>query len=164
MKEKKKDFLMLLEDLCYIYEDYAKKNNAGKINVFINNNMIKIYLLSDMEIVDEFGLDFNVSEKDKYQYISIALMKILFGSSVIYSENDIIYNDEDKPYIKMYVADEDVLRRMINTISFYREMDFYDRIGEGKRTRNKINRTRNVNNLRERVELTSILIKKREKK
>lgn len=164
MKEKKKDFLMLLEDLCYIYEDYAKKNNDGKINVFINNNMIKIYLLSDMEIVDEFGLAFNASEKDKYQYISIALMKILFGSSVIYSENDIIYNDEDKPYIKMYVADEDVLRRMINTISFYREMDFYDRISEGKRTRNKINRTRNVNNLRERVELTSILIKKREKK
>ena len=37
MKEKKKDFLMLLEDLCYIYEDYAKKNNNGKINVFIKN-------------------------------------------------------------------------------------------------------------------------------
>ena len=164
MKEKRKDFLMLLEDLCYIYEDYAKKNNNGKINVFINNNMIKIYLLSDMGIVDEFGLTFNVSERDKYQYISIALMKILFGSSVIYSEDNIIYNDEDKPYIKMYVSDEDILRRMINTISFYREIDFYDRIGEGKRTRNRINRTRNVNNLYERVELTRALIKKRDRK
>lgn len=164
MKEKKKDFIMLLEDLCYIYEDYVKKNNNGKINVFINSNMIKIYLLSDRGIVDEFGLAFNDSEKDKYQYISIALMKILFGSSVIYNKDDIIYNDKDKPYLKMYVTDEDILRRMINTISFYREMDFYDRIGGGKRTRNKINQTRNVNNLSERIKLTRALINKRIKK
>lgn len=162
MKEKKKDFIMLLEDLCDIYCEYANRNN-WQIDVYIDKNIINILLHNNVEIMDKFGLAFRVDEKDKYQYISMALMKIFFGSSIIYNKGKVIYNEEDKPYVKMYVEDNDMLIRMINTFSFFRDIDYLDRIGSGVRARNKINRTRSINNMKDRVEITKPILKKREK-
>ena len=164
MKEKKKDFIMLLEDLCYIYKDYIDKNTLGKISVYIDKSRIIVMLINNYKIIDEFGLAFNSRERDSYIYISIALMKMLFGNKIIYSKGMVFCDDMDIPSLEMKVNDIDILYRMVNAMSFYREMDFYDRIGGGKRTRNKINQMRNANNLGERVKLTRSLINKREKK
>ena len=161
MSEKKKDFILLLEDLCYIYRDYVKKNNNSRLDVNINNNMIKIELFDNKELVDEFGLTFNQKERNNYMYISIVLMKNLFGSKIIYSKDNVFYNDDIN--IKINVLDEDLFNRMFDVLSIYRDVDFYDRIDSGRKIRNKINRDRTSKFLDERVNITKSLLKVREK-
>lgn len=164
MKEKKKDFLMLLDDLCYIYKDYVSKNTNSRIEVYVNDDMIKMYLINDKEIVDEFGLAFNHKEKSSYIYISIALMKMLFDNKIIYNKKDSFFDDIDKASLKMVVSDEDVYSRMISVISIYRDMDFYDKIDNGRRLRNKINRNRSASYMNDRVNITRKLLKTRGRK
>ena len=77
------DFLRLLSDLCYTYKDYVRDNDGSKLDVVIDKNMIKMYLYNDKETIDEFGLTFNEKEKDKFYYISIALMKILYSRRMV---------------------------------------------------------------------------------
>lgn len=160
MKKKKKDFLMLLDDLCCIYKDYISKNDNSMIEVYINDNIIKMHLINDGRKVDEFGLAFNHKEKNSYIYISIVLMKMLFGSKIIYSKDNVFFDDVDKLSLKMIVDDEDVFSRMVDVINIYRDIDFYDRIDNGRRIRNKINRNRSASYMSDRVSITKKLLKK----
>ena len=78
MINKRNDFIRLLNDLCNVYKDYVRDNDGSKLDVVIDTNMIKMYLYNSRDMIDEFGLTFNEGEKDKFYYISIALMKRCF--------------------------------------------------------------------------------------
>ena len=161
MNNKKKDFIQLLEDLCFIYRDYVKKNDNSRIEVNINDNMIKMELFKDNTLMEEFGLAFNHKEKNSYMYISIVLMKNLFGSKMIYSKDNIFYSDDIN--VRINVLDEDLFNRMFDILSIYRSVDFYDRIDQGRKIRNKINKDRTAKLLDERINITKTLLKVREK-
>lgn len=156
----KKDFFKELERLCNIYLDYINDFDNSKLNIYINNNIIKMKLINNDITMDEFGLAFNQKEKDSYTYISIILLKILFNGNIIYSKNNMFLNDPDNPTINIYVNDEDLFDKMFGLIGLYREHDFKDRIDNRRKVRNKVNRMRNANNLKERVDLTKKLLKR----
>lgn len=161
MKEKKKDFIKLLEDLCIIYKDYISKNSDSILEVYINNNMIKMCLNNGSCLVDQFGLVFNQKEKDSYIFISMILMKILFSKKIIYSKNNVFFDNIDKATIKIVVNDENVFDRMFSVISIHNDIDFYNRIDINRRIRNKVNRNRNASHLDERVSMTKKLLRVR---
>ena len=94
MINKNNDFVKLLDDLCNVYKDYIRDNIGSKLDVVIDKNIIKIYLYNNKEMIDEFGLTFNEKEKDKYYYVSIALMKILYNRRTIYNKDNIFYENE----------------------------------------------------------------------
>ena len=154
MREKRQDFIKSLDKLCGIYSDYLKEYKDSMLDVLIEDNMIKMYLYRNKEIVDEFGLVFNYKEKDSYIYISIVIMKMLFGGKTIYAKDNVFYKNMDGSGFKIIVNDSDLYDRMFGIVPIYRDIDFYDKIDNGRRVRNKINRNRNGNNLDERIELT----------
>ena len=159
MKSKNKDFIKLLEDLCFIYTDYLKRYDSSRLEVLIEDNSIKMNLYNSNEIVDSFGLVFNQKEKNNYTYVSIVLMKMLFGSRVIYSRDNMFCNDIDNSNLIIVVNDRDLFNRMFNMVTIRRDMDFYDKIDNGRRIRNKINKKSVVSSLEERVGFTRKLLK-----
>ena len=161
MIDKKNDFVRLLSDLCYIYKDYVRDNDGSKLEVVIDKNIIKIYLYNSREMIDEFGLTFSEKEKDKYYYICIVLMKILYSRRIIYSRNNIFYENMDGTGFKIIVNDQEAFDRMFSVVGIYREMDFYDRIDNNHRIRNKINRDVKKINLDERVNISKKLLRTR---
>ena len=161
MSENKKNFIKSLEELCYIYRDYVKSHTNSRLEVNIDNNMINMMLFKDDVSVDRFGLAFNHKEKKSYMYISIVLMKNLFGSRLIYGKDNLLYSDDIN--VLFEVNDQNVLDRMFSVMSIYRDIDFYDRIDDGRKIRNKINRDRTAKFLDERIKITKRLLKVKEK-
>ena len=161
MIDKRNDFLRLLSDLCYVYKDYVRDNDGSKLDVVIDKNMIKMYLYNDKETIDEFGLTFNEKEKDKFYYISIALMKILYSRRIVYSRDNIFYENIDGTGFKIIVNDQELFDRMFSLVSIHRDIDFYDKIDNKGRVRNKINRDIKKINLDERVNISKKLLKTR---
>ena len=161
MIDKRNDFLRLLSDLCYTYKDYVRDNDGSKLDVVIDKNMIKMYLYNDKETIDEFGLTFNEKEKDKYYYISIALMKILYSRRIVYSRDNIFYENIDGTGFKIIVNNQELFDRMFSLVSIHRDIDFYDKIDNKGRVRNKINRDIKKINLNERVNISKKLLKTR---
>ena len=161
MIDKKNDFVKLFSDLCYVYKDYIRDNDGTKLEVVIDNNMIKMYLYNNMEVIDEFGLIFNEKEKDKYYYMSIILMKILYSCGIIYSKDNIFYENVDGTGFKIIVNDLELFDRMYGVVSIYRDIDFYEKIDNGRRVRNKINRDIKKINLDERVNISKKLLRTR---
>ena len=111
MIDKRNDFVRLLSDLCYIYKDYVRDNDGIKLDVVIDKNIIKMYLYNNKEIIDEFGLIFNEKEKDKYYYISISLMKILYSRMIVYSRDNIFYENMDGTGFRIIVNDQELFDR-----------------------------------------------------
>lgn len=161
MINKRNDFLRLLSDLCNVYKDYVRDNDGSKLDVVIDKNMIKMYLYNDKETIDEFGLTFNEKEKDKFYYISIALMKILYSRRMVYCRDNIFYENIDGTGFKIIVNDQELFDRMFSLVSIHRDIDFYDKIDNKGRVRNKINRDINKINLNERVNISKKLLKTR---
>ena len=159
MKEKRKDFINLLDDLCNIYKEYIRSNNNSNLEVIIQDNMINMYLYDDNELIDTFGLSFNNKEYDKYRYVSIVLMKLLFGSNVIYSKDNIFLSDKDK--FRIVVNNEDIFNSMFNMACIHRDNNFYKIIDNNGRIRNKINKNKDISIMDERVEISRNLVKSR---
>ena len=155
------DFVKLLDDLCNVYKDYIRDNIGSKLDVVIDKNIIKIYLYNNKEMIDEFGLTFNEKEKDKYYYVSIALMKILYNRRTIYNKDNIFYENIDGTGFKIIVNDEELFDRMFSIVSIHRDIDFYNKIDNKGRVRNKINRDIKKINLNERVNISKKLLKTR---
>lgn len=161
MIDKKNDFVRLLSDLCYIYKDYVRDNDGSRLDVVIGNNMIKIDLYNNMEIVDEFGLTFGEREKDKYYYVSIVLMKILYSRGIVYCRDNVFFEKLDGTGFKIVVDDMELFDRMFSVVGIYRDMDFYDKIDNNHKVRNKINRDICKINLNERVNISKKLLRTR---
>ena len=161
MINKRNDFIRLLNDLCNVYKDYVRDNDGSKLDVVIDTNMIKMYLYNSRDMIDEFGLTFKEGEKDKYYYISIALMKILYSRRIVYSRDNIFYENIDGTGFKIIVNDQELFDRMFSLVSIHRDIDFYDKIDNKGRVRNKINRDINKINLNERVNISKKLLKTR---
>jgi len=161
MIDKKNDFVKLLSDLCYVYKDYVRDNDGSKLDVVIDKNMIKMYLYNDKETIDEFGLTFNEKEKDKYYYVCIVLMKILYSRGIVYSRDNIFYENIDGTGFKIIVNDSEVFDRMFSIVGIHRDIDFYEKIDNRNRVRNKINRNVKKINLDERVNISKKLLRTR---
>ena len=161
MINKRNDFIRLLNDLCNVYKDYVRDNDGSKLDVVIDTNMIKMYLYNSRDMIDEFGLTFNEGEKDKYYYISIALMKILYSRRMVYCRDNIFYENIDGTGFKIIVNDQELFDRMFSLVSIHRDIDFYDKIDNKHRVRNKINRDIKKINLNERINISKKLLKTR---
>ena len=161
MKEKRKDFIRLLSDLCYTYKDYIDKHNNSRLDVLMQDNMIKMNLYNDSELVDEFGFAFGDKEKDKYYYVSLVLMKELYSRRVVYSKDNIFYEKIDGTGFKIIVNDQDLFDRMFNIVGFHRDIDFYDKIDVSRRLRNKVNRDSKKIHFDERVNISKKLLRTR---
>ena len=161
MMVKRNDFVKLLSDLCYIYKDYVRDNDGSKLDIVIDANMIKIYLYNNMEMIDEFGLIFSEKEKDKYYYISIVIMKILYSRGIVYSRDNIFYENIDGTGFKIIVNDSEAFDRMFSIVGIHRDIDFYEKIDSKNRVRNKINRDIKKINLDERVNISKKLLRTR---
>lgn len=159
MIEKRKDFIKELNRLCNIYSDYISEHRDSRLDVVIGNNMIKMNLYKNEDIIDKFGLLFLHKEMREYNYISIVIMKMLFGNKIVYSRDNMFFNHKGNLLIE--VNDMDLYDRMFGIVPIYRDIDFYEKIDNGRRVRNKINRNRNGSNLFERVELTKKLLKRK---
>lgn len=157
---KRDDFVKLLGDLCYIYKDYVI-NNDGKLDVIIENNMIKMYLYNKQELLDEFGLVFSNKEKDKYYYVSLVLMKELYGGKIVYNKDNVFYEEIDGSGFRIVVNDRDLFDRMFMMMGIYRNIDFYEKIDVNRKVRNKVNRDCKKIKLNERVNITKKLVRTR---
>ena len=162
MIDKKNDFVRLLSDLCYIYKDYVRDNDGVRLEVLIEKNMIKMYLYNSMEMIDEFGLTFSEKEKDKYYYVSIVIMKILYSRGIVYSRDNIFYENIDGTGFKIIVNDLELFDRMFSVVNIHRDIDFYEKIDNGRRVRNKVNRDIKRTKLDERVNISKKLLRTRE--
>ena len=161
MIDKRNDFVRLLSDLCNVYKDYVRDNDGTKLDVVIDKNMIKMYLYNNSDMIDEFGLSFNDGEKDKYYYISIALMKMLYSMGIVYSRDNVFYENIDGTGFKIIVNDQELFDRMFSLVSIHRDIDFYNKIDNKHRVRNKINRDIKKINLNERINISKKLLKTR---
>ena len=161
MIDKRNDFVRLLSDLCYVYKDYVRDNDDSRLDVVIDKNMIKINLYNNIEIVDEFGLTFSEKEKDKYYYVSIVLMKILYSRGIVYCRDNVFFEKIDGTGFKIVVNDQELFDRMFSVVGIHRDIDFYDKIDNNYRVRNKINRDIKKINFNERVNISKKLLKTR---
>ena len=150
---KKKKFLFELESLCNIYNDYLDEHDNSKLDVYISNGIIKINLISKNSIIDEFELTFEEHEEEIYRYISMFLFKVLFNSMVIYSKDNMFFDNIDNKKRNIILYDD----KLVNEFGIYYRDEYLD---NNMKIRNKINRNNNRNNMNQRVELTKKLLKR----
>ena len=150
---KKKKFLTELEKLCNIYNDYIDEHDNSRLDVYISNGIIKINLISKDAIVDEFELTFEDKEEDIYRYISMFLFNVLFNSRIIYSKDNMFFDDIDNKKRNITLYDD----LLVNEFLIYCKDEYLD---NNMKIRNKINRNNNGNNMNQRVELTKKLLKR----
>ena len=150
---KKKKFLTELEKLCNIYNDYIDEHDNSRLDVYISNGIIKINLISKDAIVDEFELTFEDNEEDIYRYISMFLFNVLFNSRIIYSKDNMFFDDIDNKKRNITLYDD----LLVNEFLIYCKDEYLD---NNMKIRNKINRNNNGNNMNHRVELTKKLLKR----
>lgn len=154
MKEEKKDFIILLDDLCNIYKNYLKENSESNLEVLVEDNMIDIKLYKDRELVDQFGLTFKQKEREQYIYICVCLMRMLFSGGIVFSKDNVFYKNMDCTGLKIVVNDKDIFNRMF----CYKSIDMinYDK---DRKIRNKINKTENINIMNNRVNVSKKLVR-----
>ena len=88
-------------------------------------------------------------------------MKILYSRRIVYSRDNIFYENIDGTGFKIIVNDQELFDRMFSLVSIHRDIDFYDKIDNKGRVRNKINRDIKKINLNERVNISKKLLKTR---
>lgn len=163
MKDMKKDYIRLLDDLCYLYKDYVSKHEESRIEVHINNSMIKMYLIDRLGVADHFGLCFTPRERQSYIYISLQLMRFLFGNRIIYNKDIFFFDDMERPSLKMVVDDASVMEQLLFGLSIYRDIDFEKRIDKGRKVRRRVNHNRTARLLQERIVLSKRLLENRDR-
>ena len=150
---KKKKFLTELERLCNIYNDYIDEHDNSRLDVYISNDIIKINLINHDAIVDEFELTFEDNEEDIYRYISMFLFNVLFNSRIIYSKDNMFFDDIDNKKRNITLYDD----KLVNEFLIYSKDEY---LNNNIKIRNIINRVSNGNNMNHRVELTKKLLKR----
>ena len=150
---KKKKFLTELERLCNIYNDYIDEHDNSRLDVYISNDIIKINLINHDAIVDEFELTFEDNEEDIYRYISMFLFNVLFNSRIIYSKDNMFFDDIDNKKRNITLYDD----KLVNEFLIYSKDEY---LNNNIKIRNIINRFSNGNNMNHRVELTKKLLKR----
>ena len=106
------ELLEKLDTLYVIYERYAWNHKDTKINVIIGDNTISIFLNDSNKLEEEFILTFPYEESILYHYLSLELLAIVLGNVYVHKDNNILFNNAHKPYVKMFVNDEDILSIM----------------------------------------------------
>ena len=107
------DMIIELNRLIKAYENYIDKHKNSKLDLIIGDldkekNVIR-FRLFDSELIDEFELSFDKDEYKKYRYISFEVIDLLLGNNIIHNEDNILYNDIHKPYLKIIINDREIL-------------------------------------------------------
>ena len=80
---------------------------------------------------------------------------------MVYCRDNKFYENIDGTGFKIIVNDQELFDRMFSLVSIHRDIDFYDKIDNKHRVRNKINRDIKKINLNERINISKKLLKTR---
>lgn len=117
MEEYIKDITEKLEEIYVLYERYVWKHKESKIYILIQDNTILYYLKGPNGLEEEFELSFNENEEILYHYLSLQVLAIVLGNVYVHQDKNILFNNVHRPYVKMFVNDENVLAIMIPILS-----------------------------------------------
>lgn len=106
-----------LEELYNYYEMYMWKNTNANLDILLQDNTVCFYLYNNNNLLDEFILSFDDKERKLYEYLCLRIMILTLGNLFIHQEENIIYNDKHKPYLKIIVNDDEVLNILNMIIS-----------------------------------------------
>lgn len=114
-----------LLELYYLYESYIWKwdNQNVNINIIFANNSIYFDLGILEEGIDSYGVAFDEKDRKLYKYISIKFLVKLLGCMVIHHDNDMFFNDNHKPYLSVFIEDEELLGLM-EKVALIQKNDF----------------------------------------
>ena len=154
MKNKRKKFINLLDDLCNIYKEYIKEHDNANLEIVVEDYMIDMRLYDNNQLVDQFGLTFKQKEREEYIYICICLMEIFFNRKVVYNKDNIFYKSMDCRELQIIVNDEDLLNKMF----FYKSFSSI-RADKNRRINNRINKADYVNSLDNRINISKKLVR-----
>ena len=116
MKQYAIDLIKRINELCKLYSNYLSVYSDGKLNVFIQDNLINLKLYNGIELVDEFEISFGESEKDIYVCLSVTILNLLYGNIRLFNGQNRIYNRMDNSNICMFVYDDNVLDAIMSVI------------------------------------------------
>ncbi len=106
------ELLEKLDTLYVLYERYTWNHPDAKINVLIGDNTISVFLKDKDKLEEEFIITFPDEEAILYHYLSLEFLAIVLGNVYVHQDNNILFNNAHKPYVKMYVNDEAILSIM----------------------------------------------------
>lgn len=112
MKNYIKEILEKLDRIYTLYERYAWNHKDSEISVIIGDNTISFYLTNPNKLDDEFIISFDEIESPLYHYLSLEVLAIVLGNVYVHQDNNTLFNNAHRPYVKIYVNDEDVLSLM----------------------------------------------------
>jgi len=158
-----------LNEIFNIYEQYIWRHDNSRLDVILQDNCISLYLYEDDEVIDEIIFNFGNGNRAFriYRYMGIKMMLILLGNVIIKRDENILYNDVHKPYVKLIVNDESLLLIMQEIIDRqYNEVindkmdvinNIYIKVPWGGTTRKFMNR------LHERIGMSRMMLRNRER-
>ena len=114
------DMILKLESLYNMYEMYMWKHEDSKLEVLIQDGAICFFLYKNNDVIDNLVLQFDDGDKCTYAYLCIRLVIIMLGNVIIHVDDNILYNDVHKPYLKVFVNDDGILSA-INKIIKYQD-------------------------------------------
>ena len=160
MKEKKKDYIELMMDLIDIYKEYLRKHSDSKLSIDVKNNSINMVLSDNNDIRDEFGIVFDNNERHIYITCCFILLRLLFyrRSKIFNSDKSVTSEKNNDGLIMVSFVDDELFQSMWGMINLYDEDDFYDKVDQSRKIRNKLNRRRFVKELRERINISRKLV------
>lgn len=154
-----------LEDLFFTYEKYMWKHEESNLVVLIQDNSLGFYIYDKGETIDEFIIEFD-DEEEVYNYMCIRTMFILLGNVYIYRDNNVLYNNTHKPYLKLIVNDKHILDMMNEIILLQDNIIIHENMDKVKAMREKANFKANqeanellLNFFAERVRMTKKLLR-----
>lgn len=112
MKNYKKDLSDKIIGLYNIYEQYMWRHEEVKLNILIQDNTITFYLYTDKREIDNIMISFTGKENPLYKYISIKILLEMLKDVVVHRDKNEFHNKVLKPYLKIIVNDDSVLKLM----------------------------------------------------
>ena len=118
MKDYLEEIILKCSDLYDMYESYLWKHDDSNLEVLIQDNTLCYYLYKNKELYDEIILTFDEKEKGIYAYICIRMIIHMLGNVTIYVNENELYNNVHKSYLKVIVNDEGILDSILRIIKY----------------------------------------------
>ena len=134
------EFVNVLTDLYNLYENYMWKHDDSNLEVLMQDRTICFYLYKNKEVIDELILSFDEKEQGIYAYMCIRLMIIMLGNVIVNIDNNILYNNMHKPYLKLIVNDEGILDSMSRILAFQYKIVIHGKMEILEMVRNRLPR------------------------
>lgn len=106
-----------LDTMYTLYERYAWNHENTIISVIIQDNSISFYLNDSNKVEDELILSFDDDDRILYPYMALEVLVIVLGNVYVHRDKNILFNNAHRPYVKMYVNDNNILDLMMPIIN-----------------------------------------------